>query len=561
MAGYDPSGNWVTDDGRVLPAQYTPNAGGFWYALDDKTKGGILRLPDQPPITNTDRSGPGGAQTTVDPLNPGVYWYRDDPNVSGGLQKIDAQGNVVGAYAHPGQPGEGGWGWNLNQVDPSTGGPQSQTYQQDPGGLFNLGPVWGGLLGTALVLGGGFGLGAAASALGGPALALGGGAAAEGAGAGAGAGAAGYGAAIGPNLVGAAGAPALAGGGVGALGAGAGTLGSYGAAIGPNLVGPAGAPALAGGGVGGAVTGAALGGLGGYAPLIGSAIGAGTSLAGGLIGANAATDAARIQAASAERANQLMLQMYEQNRADLAPYREAGYGALGRQVAMTQNPFTYGNFVSQTPMDPSGYNWDPSQYAFTAPSGQEVLNRDPGYAFRVSEGQKELDRQGAARGSLISGGQLKAGARFSQDLASQEYGAAYSRALTENDLAKQRALEANQLGYGRSELYNQQQQDRTLESYKTNLQAQLGVRQLNYGELAGISGAGQQAASQTGLFGQETGKNVGSNITSAGAAQAGGTVGAASALAGGIGGIGNAAQGYLNYSLLSQLLNQRQGTY
>jgi hypothetical protein len=536
MAGYDPSGNWVTDDGRVLPVQYTENAGGFWFALDDKTKGGILRLPPQPPITNTDRSGPGGAQTTVDPLNPGVYWYRDDPNVSGGLQKIDAQGNVVGAYAHPGQPGEGGWGWNLNQMDPSTGGPQSETYSQDPGGLFNLGPVWGGLLGTALVLGGGFGLGALAGGAG--AIALGGGAAAEGAGAGAG-GLAGYGAAIGPNLVGAAGAPALAGGGVGALGAGAG----YGAAIGPNLVGAAGAPALAGGGVGGAVTGAALGGLGGYAPLIGAGIGAGTSIAGGIIGANAATDAARIQAASADKANQLLLQMYEQNRADLGPYREAGYGALARQVAMTQNPFTYGNFTSQAPLNPAGY-------AFTAPSGQEVLNRDPGYAFRVSEGQKELDRQGAARGSLISGGQLKAGARFSQDLASQEYGAAYTRALTENEM-----------GYGRAQTYNQQQQERALQDYQTNLATQAGVRQLNYGELAGISGAGQQAASQTGLFGQETGKNVGGNITSAGAAQAGGTVGAASALAGGIGGIGNAAQGYLNYSLLSQLLNQRQGTY
>ena len=52
---------------------------------------------------------------------------------------------------------------------------------------------------------------------------------------------------------------------------------------------------------------------------------------------------------------------------------------------------------------------------------------DPGYAFRMSEGLKSLDRQAAARGGLISGGALKAAQRYGQDLGSQEYQNAFDR--------------------------------------------------------------------------------------------------------------------------------------
>lgn len=47
---------------------------------------------------------------------------------------------------------------------------------------------------------------------------------------------------------------------------------------------------------------------------------------------------------------------------------------------------------------------------------------DPGYQFRLSEGQKALDRTAAAKGKLLSGAQLKASQDFNQGLASQEYG-------------------------------------------------------------------------------------------------------------------------------------------
>jgi hypothetical protein len=52
---------------------------------------------------------------------------------------------------------------------------------------------------------------------------------------------------------------------------------------------------------------------------------------------------------------------------------------------------------------------------------------DPGYAFRLTEGQKAIERSTAARGGLQSGAALKAAARFGQDLASQEYQNAFNR--------------------------------------------------------------------------------------------------------------------------------------
>ena len=52
---------------------------------------------------------------------------------------------------------------------------------------------------------------------------------------------------------------------------------------------------------------------------------------------------------------------------------------------------------------------------------------DPGFQFRLREGQKALERSAAARGGLQSGGTLKSLARFSQGLASDEFQRAFDR--------------------------------------------------------------------------------------------------------------------------------------
>ncbi|CAB4166105.1 hypothetical protein UFOVP839_16 [uncultured Caudovirales phage] len=144
-----------------------------------------------------------------------------------------------------------------------------------------------------------------------------------------------------------------------------------------------------------------------YTPLIGGALSAGGALLGAGQISSAARDAAALSSGSADRSIALQKQMYEQNQANLAPYLAAGTNALGR---------------IDRGMAPGGeFSKSFSMADFTA---------DPGYGFRMSEGLKALDRGAAARGGLISGAALKAGERYGQDMASQEYTNAYNRYQT-----------------------------------------------------------------------------------------------------------------------------------
>lgn len=122
------------------------------------------------------------------------------------------------------------------------------------------------------------------------------------------------------------------------------------------------------------------------------------NVAGAGINALAAKSAANTQADAGREANQLLLNMYQQGRADLKPYREAGYGALGNMTRLT------------TP-------------------GQQVsaMEMDPGYQWRLGEGQRTLENSAAARGRLLSGGAIKAGQRYGQNFASNEFGNVFNR--------------------------------------------------------------------------------------------------------------------------------------
>jgi len=144
-----------------------------------------------------------------------------------------------------------------------------------------------------------------------------------------------------------------------------------------------------------------------YTPLIGGALSAGGALLGAGQISSAARDAAALSSGSADRSIALQKQMYEQNQANLAPYLAAGRNALGR---------------IDTGMAPGG--------EFSKSFSMDDFTADPGYGFRMSEGLKAMDRNAAARGGLISGAALKAGARYGQDMASQEYTNAFNRYQT-----------------------------------------------------------------------------------------------------------------------------------
>jgi hypothetical protein len=55
------------------------------------------------------------------------------------------------------------------------------------------------------------------------------------------------------------------------------------------------------------------------------------------------------------------------------------------------------------------------------------FEKDPGYDFRLQEGQKALERHAASRGGALSGAAIKAAGRFQQDYASNEFSKAYDR--------------------------------------------------------------------------------------------------------------------------------------
>lgn len=135
-------------------------------------------------------------------------------------------------------------------------------------------------------------------------------------------------------------------------------------------------------------------------------LGAVASVGGALIGANATKKAVKAQTAAADRSAELQRQMFEQTRQDQMPWMQAGQQALSQLGQANNTPFNF-------------------QY--------NDMTADPGYMFRQAESNKALERSAAARGGLFSGGTGRSLSRLNQDMASQEYGAAYGRAYSSHN--------------------------------------------------------------------------------------------------------------------------------
>lgn len=120
----------------------------------------------------------------------------------------------------------------------------------------------------------------------------------------------------------------------------------------------------------------------------------GTAVIGGYVANQAANRAADSQRDAAGASNDTQRYIYNQNRNDQEPWRQAGASALSR----LQDPNLANN-----------------------------LQMDPGYQFRLNEGNKAINAGLASRGMGNSGAALKALTRYGQDFASGEYSNAYNR--------------------------------------------------------------------------------------------------------------------------------------
>ena len=91
----------------------------------------------------------------------------------------------------------------------------------------------------------------------------------------------------------------------------------------------------------------------------------------------------------------------------------------------------------------------------------EEMNADPGYQFRMQQGQQALERSGAARGVTNTGGTLQNILDYGQQAGSQEYGAAYGRKLNDYTTNEQNRFNTYQTNYANAMgAYNQNEANR-----------------------------------------------------------------------------------------------------
>lgn len=261
-------------------------------------------------------------------------------------------------------------------------------------------------------------------------------------------------------------------------------------------------------------------------------IGAGASIAGGVM----ANKGAKAQADSVTNASNASIaeqrRQYDLNRQDLAPWMSSGSAAnqklayllgVGPQYSFGESPSgTASQTSTQNPQPLSGYNsgtsdrmfpgpqtsanynpynstasqgpnYKPNSNPVGAPAASSTspnfdpqggygsllsdftpgdLQNEPGYQFELGQGAQALQRSAAAKGQLFSGGTLKALTQYNNDFAGTKYNEAFNR-------------------------------------FNTN--------KLNrYNMLSGLSSGGQQVSTNLANLGQQSANNISNNIMSTG---------------------------------------------
>lgn len=271
------------------------------------------------------------------------------------------------------------------------------------------------------------------------------------------------------------------------------------------------------------------------------------SVASAGIGYASSQRAARAGQRGADAATAEQSRQYDQTRADFAPYREVGTGALGQLARLyglpqpmndaqrrASEPMLVGDteLPSGTTTKHVGNNWyevwnggqrigtlrpggsngqfindtgadigalfqqQGNQQAGAAVSGPDmsVFLESPDYRFNLSEGQKAIDRSLAARGRTLSGAGVREGVRYASGMASGEFGNFYNR-------------------------------------------------------LANLAGIGQSATGSTAVAGANAANNISQNHMFAGQSRANGYMQGGQA-------VNNAVQGGISNYLLSQYLSK-----
>jgi len=210
-------------------------------------------------------------------------------------------------------------------------------------------------------------------------------------------------------------------------------------------------------------------------------VGGGATLLSGYMQGNAAKDAANTISGGTKYAADINKQMFDISNENLRPYREQGQLTLkdlmARMPELTK--------------------------AYTAEDFAQGI--DPGYQFRLAQGQKALENQYNRGGGLVSGNAMQGMQDYTQGQASQEFGNAFSRNL----------------------------------STQTNI----------FNKLKSIADMGLGATGTTADLATRTGESMGSAAIAGAQAQGAGQIGQAKAY-------GNTLQGMANYATLPYYMQQ-----
>ena len=209
-------------------------------------------------------------------------------------------------------------------------------------------------------------------------------------------------------------------------------------------------------------------------------VGGGATLAAGYMGAQAAKEAGATSAAGMRYAADTNREMFDITNRNLAPYREQGQTTLKE-------------LMTRMPELTKAYTAEDFSYGI-----------DPGYQFRLAQGQKALENQYNRGGGLVSGNVMQGMQDYTQGQAAQEFGAAFGR----NNVSQ------------------------------TNI----------FNRLKGIADMGLSATGTTAQAATSAGQTIGSAQIGAANAEAAGITGQAKAY-------GNTLQGMANYGTLPMYMS------
>jgi hypothetical protein len=229
------------------------------------------------------------------------------------------------------------------------------------------------------------------------------------------------------------------------------------------------------------------------------------------------------QQAALEQSLALQRELFNKQVENLSSFKQAGEKGQARLLdllGLSGNTAAPGYGSATSTFKVEGFDPNTLFESFNA----QQMEQDPGYAFRLAEGQKAIERSTAASRGLQSGAALKAAARYGQEMGSQEYQNAFNR------FQANKAFQAQEYGNAFNRFTtDRQNQLAPLLSLTSSGQASAAGQGAAAGNFASgganaIQNAGAGASAAYGNYGATTG-NIAANL-GAGNASAYGNYGA-----------------------------------